>query len=164
MQVNRTSIVSLRQIDSALEQIVTELSVSDLQSSYVAPNQRSLVDAKSNPGAWPRAIFVGQIPVGFVLLFKPFLPGAVERPQVRLDQIALWRLMIDHRYQRMGYGHQALQLICAECKSHSGVRQILSSYIPGPHGPEKFYLSQGFVKTGDFRAGGTEVEIVLSLR
>jgi diamine N-acetyltransferase len=157
-------IVNLQEIDSSLEKIISVLRVSDLQSSYVAPNPRSLAEAKSNPGAWARAICADEIPVGFVMLFMPFLPDAIERPQVRRDQIGLWRFMIDHRFQKMGFGRQALKLICAECGRHAGIVEVLSSYVPGPHGPEKFYLSQGFVKTGDFRAGGTEVEIVLSLR
>jgi diamine N-acetyltransferase len=93
----------------------------------------------------------------------PLLPGAIERPQIRSDQIALWRFMIDHRFQRLGFGHQALLLIHEECKGHSGVREILSSYVPGPHGPEKFYLSHGFAKTGRLRNGGIEIEIALSL-
>ena len=161
--VDRSAAVSLHRVEVSSEPIVIDLCVSTPQTSYLASNQKSLNDAKSNPGPWPRLIYADQTPVGFVLLFMPFLPGAIERPQIHVDQIALGRFMIDHRYQRMGYGHQALQLLRAECKSHSGVRKILSSYIPGPHGPEKFYLSEGFVKTGRLRAGETEVEITLSL-
>jgi diamine N-acetyltransferase len=161
--VGRTAIVSLQQIDAPSEHLMTDLRVSSLQMPYVATNQKSLIDAKGNPGSWTRAIYADETPVGLVLLFMPLLPGAIERPQIRPDQIALWRFMIDHRYQRIGFGHQALLLIRDECKSHSGVREILSSYFPGPHGPEQFYLSHGFVKTGGTRNGGTEIEIALSL-
>jgi diamine N-acetyltransferase len=163
MAVDRSSVVSLRELDNSSARMVTDLCVSPLQTPYVATNQKSLIDAKGNPGSWSRAIYADETPVGFVLLFMPFLPGAIERPQIRPDQIALWRFMIDHCYQRIGFGHQALLLIHDECKSHSGVREILSSYVPGPHGPEKFYLSHGFVKTGGTRNGGTEIEIALSL-
>jgi diamine N-acetyltransferase len=161
--VDRSAQVSLRKIDISSEHVVTELCVASDQRSYVAPNKKSLDDAKGNPGSWLRLICADQIPVGFVLLFMPFLPGAIARPQIQLDQIALWRFMIDQRYQRMGFGHQALELVRVECQRHSGVRQILSSYVPGLHGPEKFYLSHGFTKTGNLRAGGSEVEIVFRI-
>jgi diamine N-acetyltransferase len=142
--VDRSSLVSLRELDNSSEQSMTDLRVSSLQTPYVATNQKSLIDAKGNPGSWSRAIYADETPVGFVLLFMPLLPGAIERPQIRPDQIALWRFMIDHRYQGMRFGHQALLLIREECKRHSGVREILSSYVPGLHGPENFYLPHGF--------------------
>src|SRR5665213_3227673 len=112
MLIDRSAIVTLREIDPVLESIVIELRVSDQQSSYVAPNQRSLADAKGNPGAWSRIIYADQTPIGYVLLFMPFLPDAIERPQIGLDQIGLWRFMIDNRFQRMGYGRQVIQLVC----------------------------------------------------
>jgi diamine N-acetyltransferase len=161
--VDRSSIVSLRELDNSSARMVTDLCVSALQTPYVATNQKSLIDAKGNPGSWTRAIYADETPVGFVLLFMPFLPGAIERPQIQPDQIALWRFMINIRFQRMGFGHQALLLVRDECKSHSEVREILSSYVPGLHGPEEFYLSHGFAKTGRLRNGGTEIEIALSL-
>lgn len=161
--IDRSSVVSLRHIDARNERMVAELRVSDLQSPYVATNQKSLIDASDNPGSWKRLIYADETPVGFVLLFMPFLPGAIERPQIRQGQIALWRFMIDHRYQRMGFGYQALLLIREECRSHPDTSEILSSYILGPHGPENFYLSHGFAKTGRLRKGGTEMEIAFSL-
>ena len=36
---------------------------------------------------------------------------------------------------------------------------MLSSYIPGPDGPEAFYLKYGFQRTGRYRSDGHEVEI-----
>jgi diamine N-acetyltransferase len=161
--IDRTSLVTLNIIESSSEDIVTALDVSASQRNYVAPNTRSLMDAKANKGSWYRAIHANQMPIGFVLLFKPFLPGAAARSSIEMDQIGLWRFMIDHRFQRMGFGRRALDLVCKECKRHSGVRQILSSYVPGPDGPETFYLSYGFVKTGNLSAGGSEVEIALPL-
>lgn len=42
-------------------------------------------------------------------------------------------------------------------------RRLLSSYVPGADGPEGFYLSYGFTKTGRLWDDGTEVEIALDL-
>jgi diamine N-acetyltransferase len=161
--VDGTARVVFKLIDSHTTNIVTDLHVSTLQKTYVAPNKRSLEDAKGNPGSWCRMICADEIPVGFTLLFLPFWPGAIQRPQIAMNQICLWRLMIDHRYQGMGFGHQSLTLIRKECLSHAGVTEIISSYVPGPYGPEKFYLSEGFEKTGRTRANGAEIEISLFL-
>ena len=67
--------------------------------------------------------------------------------------------MIDHRHQHKGYGRQALDLIFAHARSNLRVRRIISSYVPGEHGPKAFYLRYGFRETGQFRANGREVEI-----
>jgi diamine N-acetyltransferase len=161
--VDRSSSVSLREIDESGAQIAFDLRVSPAQVSYVASNERSVNDAKASPGARSSLICAGGVPIGFALLFLPFLPGALARPNVQPNQIVLWRFMIDHRYQRKGFGHQALGVIREEFRSHTNITEILSSYIPGSEGPERFYMSEGFQKTGRMRASGTEVEIVLPL-
>jgi len=102
--------------------------------------------------------------VGLVLIFNPKQPGAIARGPMRESDIGLWRLMIDHRYQHMGFGRHALDLICEEWRAKPGVKRLLSSYVPGAHGPEEFYLRYGFNKTGNMRADGSEVEIALDLQ
>jgi diamine N-acetyltransferase len=160
---DRTANVSLQTIDDLNVRTVTALSVSPMQIAYVAPNQKSLIEASRNPGAWPRAILVGKTPIGFVMLFKPFLKGAIERPEISANQIVLWRFMIDQRYQNQGFGKRAIELIVDECKRFSAIDEIISSFIEGADGPEHFYVSQGFVRTGRLRAEGTEIEIVKPL-
>jgi diamine N-acetyltransferase len=129
---DRTSSVSLREIDEPGGQIAIGLRVSSAQAIYVASNERSLIDAKANPGARCSLIYADRVPVGFALLFLPFLPRALARPNVRSDQIVLWRFMIDHRYQRMGFGHQALGLIREECRSHTNITEICRVTFPAP--------------------------------
>ena len=71
--------------------------------------------------------------------------------------------MIDHRFQRKGYGKKALDLVCEHVRLGGKVRRLLSSYIVGPDGPEGFYLGYGFHKTGRFRNNGKEIEIALPI-
>jgi diamine N-acetyltransferase len=42
-------------------------------------------------------------------------------------------------------------------------RTLLTSYVPGEHGPEQFYRKYGFSPTGALRGNGTEPELRLAL-
>ena len=77
--------------------------------------------------------------------------------------MVLWRLMIDHRYQGKGLGRRTLDVVREHISAMGGFRRLLSSYVPGPDGPEGFYLSYGCTKTGRYWDKGTEAEIALWL-
>ena len=98
------------------------------------------------------------------MLLDPTISGAVSRGPIAKDEVYLWRLMIDHRHQRKGYGKKALDLVCEKTRLAVKADHMLSSYVEGPHGPEHFYMSYGFRKTGRFRNNGREIEIVLPLK
>jgi diamine N-acetyltransferase len=154
-----TGEISLREITSATVRDIIALEVAPLQRSYVASNAVSLAEAHFNPGAWFRAIYAGETSVGFIMLFIPTAQGAVAREPIKYSDVGLWRFMVDHRYQGRGYGWQALDLARSHVRSLPDVTRLISSYVPGPHGPEKFYLHYGFQPTGHLRANGTEIEI-----
>lgn len=159
---SRTS-VRLTEITAATVREIAALRVSEQQSRYVASNALSIAEAYFERGAWFRAIYTDEIAVGFVMLFDHTLPGAFPKNGVQQDEIGLWRLMIDRRFQGRGYGRQTLDLICRHSITRPGIARILSSYVPGPDGPEKFYMRYGFAKTGCMRNGGEEVEIAFRL-
>ncbi len=142
---------------------ITALDVSVDQRAYVASNAVSIAEAYFNPGAWFRSIHVDSSPVGFVMLLDPARPGAIHRGPVALDDLVLWRFMIDHRFQRLGYGRRALDLVCRHALLVGTAKRILSSYVEGPHGPERFYLDYGFQRTGQLRNKEREIEIALPL-
>jgi diamine N-acetyltransferase len=156
--------VHLREITAQNVRMILDLQVTPEQRNYVASNAVSLAEAQFNPGAWFRAVYAGDEPVGFVMLFDPTAEGAVAKEAINKDEIGLWRLMIDQRYQRRGFGQEVLDLICADLRSRREFKRMLSSYVPGEHGPEAFYLSYGFTRTGRRRNGGLEMEIVLLLQ
>jgi diamine N-acetyltransferase len=155
--------LSLQSITFETVRTITDLEVTTNQRKYVAPNSVSLAEALFNSGAWPRAIYLGEEPVGFLMLFDPTISGAIKRGIFADSDMGLWRLMIDRRHQGKGYGRKALDLISAHARDRGKFTRLVSSYIPGPHGPEKFYLHNGFQKTGNFRANGSEIEISLNL-
>jgi diamine N-acetyltransferase len=154
--------ISLREITFATIRDILGLDVSEMQRGYVASNAVSIAEAHYNPGAWFRGVYAGELPVGFIMLLDPNVPGAISRDPIGPGEVLLWRFMIDHRHQRHGYARRALDLACAHIRS-SRTTRLISSYIPGVHGPEAFYLYYGFQKTGRFRANGQEVEIWMAL-
>jgi diamine N-acetyltransferase len=135
--------VSLREITQETVWAIIELSVSEAQQDNLATNAESLAEALFTKEAWYRAIYAGEIPVGFTMLYDETLRA---EPPFN-PRIELWRLMVDARYQRKGYGTAALQLLLRHARN-MGYREIFTSYLPGTASPETLYLKAGFVHTG----------------
>jgi diamine N-acetyltransferase len=154
--------IALRPLEFTTVLQIIDLRVSDPQSQYVAPNATSIAEGLLNPGAWLRAIYADDMPVGFLMLHDPKIQGAMARSPVRQDSICLTRLMISHELQKRGYAKRALDLACRQARLVGGARMI-TSFVPGEHGPEHFYSRYGFVRTGSYRANGTEPELILTL-
>ena len=156
-------VVALRSITFETVRSIIALRVGEQQEPYVAPNGTSIAEGLLNPGGWLRAITADDAPVGFVLLFDPTLPGAIARhPPVASDCRMLWRFMIAHEHQKRGYARQTLDLVCDHVR-RDGAQFLLTSFVPGPHGPEPFYLRYGFAATGVLRGNGREPELRLGL-
>ena len=89
--------------------------------------------------AWFRAIYADETPVGFLMLSD----------DVDKQRYFLWRLMIDARYQKLGFAKRALALLFDYVRTRPGAKEILVSYVPGDAGPQDFYKKLGFVPTGE---------------
>lgn len=61
----------------------------------------------------------------------------------------LWKLLIDERYQRRGYGSATLDLIVEYFRSRPGVDVIWTSAGQGDGSPIPFYERYGFERTGE---------------
>lgn len=137
--VARSAAVTLQPVTEDNLSAVIRLQLGPGQDQFVAPNSVSIAQAAYTRYAWPRAIYADATPVGFVML--------ADNPD--LPEYFLWRLMIDHRYQRMGFARQAItQLIDYVC-GRPNAKELLVSYVPGEGSPLPFYLSLGFVERGD---------------
>ena len=149
-------IVSLREITADTVIAIIRLSVSEAQKGFVAPNAVSLAQALFAPEAWFRAIYCGDEPAGFVMLYDESLrPEPPERPK-----IGVWRFMVDQRYQGRGIGRDALRQVIAQVRARGLFDTLELSYVPGDGSPEAFYRSLGFQSTGRIDDG----EVVLELR
>jgi diamine N-acetyltransferase len=132
--------VSLREVTKETLRDITRLKVSPDQEHFVATNAESIAEAHFSPDiAWFRAIYVGDTPVGFVML----------EVNVPAERYYLWRFMIDARYQKRGLGQSALELVFEYVKTQPGAKVLYTSCVPGEGSPGPFYEKMGFVYTGE---------------
>ncbi len=71
----------------------------------------------------------------------------------------LWRLLIDERFQRQGYGTATLDAVVAYVRSRPNGDALITSAGQGEGSPQPFYERYGFVPTGEVM----EDEVVLAL-
>ena len=83
--------VTLRDITAETVGSVIKLAVADYQTRFVAPNAVSLAQALFAPAAWYRAIYLGDKPVGFVMLEDE----TQLNPMPETPSVSVWRFMVD---------------------------------------------------------------------
>ena len=146
LPINQTSIITLREVTSENFREILKLEVAPGQKKFVAPNAYSIAQAHfEREIAWFRAIYADETPVGFVMLSD----DASEQ------KYFLWRLMVDARYQKLGFAKRVLELLFDYVRTRPGAKEILVSYFLGDDGPQGFYEKLGFVPTGEM--SGREV-------
>ena len=150
--------MSLREITAATVREICELGVGPGQQGLVAPNAVSIAQAYFEPAAWFRAVYAGDTPIGFAMLYDP---TRTAQPEGGRDTCFLWRFMIDHRHQRRGYGAQALQLLVAQVRTLPGVTRFKTSFVPSPGNASALYERAGFRATGEVDDGETVMELPL---
>ncbi len=154
VEVTPESTVSLRPVTAENVYDVMRLHVTKEQEQFVADNARSLAEAAYNPYAWPRAIYAGETPVGFVMLYDdPHTP-----------EYFLWRLMVDHRYQRMGFARRAMEQVVDYVTGRPNAATLGVSYVPGEGSPQPFYAALGFAETGEVDDGEKVMRLDISER
>jgi len=152
-----TALVSLREITADTVRPIIALAVAADQQRFVASNAISLAEALFHEEAWYRAIYAGETPAGFVMLYDESLRGAPPPA----PEVGLWRFMVDRRFQGRGIGAAALGQVVAHVRAKGVFSSLTTSYVPGPGCPEQFYLQAGFRHTGKLDEG--EVVLELSL-
>ncbi|MBX3011241.1 MAG: GNAT family N-acetyltransferase [Caldilineaceae bacterium] len=154
ISITRDATVTLREITEETVGSILRLQVATAQEQFVANNAVSLAQALFSKHAWYRAIYADETPVGFLMLHDE--PAGEEGPVYYL-----WRFMIDARYQKLGFGRQALQLLIAHVRTRPNATQLLLSYVPEEGGPLAFYEKLGFVHTGKEEDGELEMRLAL---
>jgi diamine N-acetyltransferase len=144
-------IISLREITKDNLRQIIQLKVAPPQERFVASNAVSIAQAYFDRDiAWFRAIYADSTPVGFVMLH--------DEPAAR--KYYLWRFMVDHRYQKLGYGAKGLRAVIEYVRGRPGAHELLTSVVPGDGSPGAFYEKLGFAYTGEVDEG----ELVLRLQ
>ena len=151
---------------------VLDLKVSKAQKGFVASNDISIIQAYTSIGtgctAFPFAILNGKKAVGFIMIgyneaaLYDFDEDA-EAPEILKNNYSIWRLMIDKRYQKKGYGREAIKLALDFIRTWPcGKAEYCSlSYEPDNAVAAKLYHSLGFVENGGM--DGDEIVAVLKL-
>ena len=141
---------TLREITKETVRTVTKLDVGPDQQGLVAPNAVSIAEAHFEPKAWFRAVYHGEEPEGFAMVWR-------DPPE---QIFYIWRFMVDARFQGKGVGRRALELLLDEARG-DGVPVVTLSVVPGPHSALGFYERLGFELTGEVH--GDELELRLRL-
>ncbi|GAA4695265.1 diamine N-acetyltransferase [Promicromonospora umidemergens] len=108
----------------------------------VSPVAWSVAEAYVNPTAWPRVVLDGDEVVGFVM--ANWSPDE----QIAEFRAGIWRLNVARAARMRGVGRFAVEQVAAEARRR-GLDRITVLWVPGPDGPEEFYLRCGFRKTGN---------------
>ena len=135
--------VTLREITADTVRGICNIAVRDDQQQFVAPNAVSIAQAYFSKFAWFRAIYADDTPVGFLML-----EDQPEKPEYYL-----WRFMIDVRYQHLGFGHRAIELLVEHVKTRPNAAELLTSVHQAEGGPQVFYQKLGFELTGEYEEG-----------
>ncbi len=134
------------------------------QERFVASVEKSFADAVEDARACPRmwAAYDGDRVVGFVMI-SDGIPGETLAADPELiGPYYLWRLLIDERAQRRGYGAACLDAIVAYLRTRPGAGALWTSCGQGPGTPQPFYERYGFLPTDRFV--GEERVLRLDLR
>jgi len=148
-------VVSLRPLSESDRPAVEALRVSPNQERFVSSVAQSLREAAEHPDA--RALYwvvhAEDTPVGFVMIADE-VRSSDYKPHY------LWKLLIDERYQRQGFGTATLDLIVEYFRGRPGVEVLSTSAGQGDGSPVTFYERYGFENTGEV----LDDEVVLRLR
>ncbi|MCI0715756.1 MAG: GNAT family N-acetyltransferase [Chlorobi bacterium] len=131
-----------------LEKVLT-LKVKKEQESFVALNAKSIAQSKFYPSLVTLIVYNENEPVGFLMFGENETDGC------------MWiiRMMIDEKFQRKGYGREALRQLIELIKKEYGCQEIFLSFDPENEAAKKLYESFGFYDTGKIEEG----EIVYKL-
>ncbi|MFD1175916.1 GNAT family N-acetyltransferase [Paenibacillus puldeungensis] len=110
----------------------------NLNEEFVASNAVSIAQSKVEKGWITKAIYNEDTMVGFAMYGFSEEDGLFE----------ICRIMIDHKFQRKGFGREALRLIIDELSHNKNCTEIYISFDPNNHSAQKLYEEIGFENTG----------------
>jgi diamine N-acetyltransferase len=119
------------------------------QDQFVASVEQSFADAIEHPEACARywTVHDGDRVVGFAMISDGIPDETLVADPTLVGPYYLWRLLIDERHQRRGYGTATLDAVAAYVRSQPGASELLTSYSEGVGNPGPFYERYGFVET-----------------
>ncbi|MBN9232365.1 MULTISPECIES: GNAT family N-acetyltransferase [Phyllobacteriaceae] len=149
--------VVLKSLGEAEREAVIALDVGDDQDDFVATNAESLEEADENPACVPLGVFSGDEPV--------VIDDLVGFAMYALDgddgNWWIYRLMIDKRFQKRGFGRAALRAVVERMSAIPGCDAVYLGVYPENETAANLYRQEGFRETGQIL--GDEVVMRLEL-
>ncbi len=121
---------------------VIGLSLAPSQEKFVASNVRSLAQCyiyREDGDVFPMAVVHEDRTVGFLLLEKDFEEGFY----------LVWRMMIDRKEQRKGFGEEVLREVLRQAKEAPGIDAVRADYVKGNKVMAHLLSKLGFVRIGE---------------
>ncbi len=150
---------SVRPVDAGNVDAVLKLQVAAGQRRFVSNVERSLAQVAYEPAGRALAMFSGEgtdaEAVGMMLLYDMRLDK--DKPAA---QLYVWRLLVDERFQGLGYGRRAMQWVVEEAR-RLGVASVGLSHVELDGHAGGFYEKLGFRYTGEVDEG--ELKMILAL-
>ena len=159
---------------------IVKLRVAKEQKDYVASNEWSLIDAylalAEGKPVFPFGIYNGKTLVGFIMIsYENEWEGYKHESWLCSDEYRfykgrnyyyIWRFMIDRRYQKRGYGKEAMECALDLIRSFpcGEAEYCVLSYEPENETARKLYGSLGFQEfDSSYFEEGDELSAVLKL-
>jgi diamine N-acetyltransferase len=156
--------VELRDIVTEEERAAASaLRVAPGQERFVASVEESFLDAGRYPEALARywAVYDGDALVGFTMISDGIGEEVLAADPTLVGPYFLWRVLIDERHQRRGYGSAVLETLADYVRARGGT-ELLTSYTAGEGSPGPFYERYGFVPTDRVVEGERVLRLDLS--
>lgn len=141
--------VSLRAIDSDNYRAVCKLPLPDEQYKFISANSMSILESHYEEEANPRAIYLDDEPVGFIMW-----------AQTSKTEAIIYRFMVTVNQQKKGIGGTALKLAIDEIKTDKNIRKIEICYSPENTSAKGLYFKTGFVETGLSEEGDDMLAVI----
>ena len=151
--------ISLKKITRRNLDAVLKLKVKPKQEFLVATNAKSIAQAHFYREACYRAIYLGDAPIGFVLLVDSTLK--YKHIKRKIPYFYLWRLMIDGKYQGKGYGRKAMEQVISHLKTRPNAKEVTLHHEQTAGNAGDFYERLGFKLTGQILHNELERKLVL---
>jgi diamine N-acetyltransferase len=157
-----------------LRDIVTEADRAEVMALRVTPGQERFVasvsqsfqdavdDARACPRMWSAHDAATGRLVGFVMISDGVPAERLAADRDLVGPYFLWRLLIDRRSQRRGYGTAALDAVVAYLRDRPGANVLWTSCGQGEGSPQPFYERYGFVSTGEVVDGEAVLRLDLT--
>lgn len=130
--------ITLKEIDRDNFHSVIKLTVAENQKKFVASNTYSIAQAKAQPECIPLAVYSDDTLVGFIM----YCMDADDK------EYWIYRLMIDQKHQKNGYGRQAMLCVLSIIKADISHNKVFISFEPENNGAKYLYESLGFRPDG----------------